>query len=85
MVNKEYREMHPIELFRKLVIKRPNGDIIRINAGGTARLYPGIDMSREATTLSGRTRTDYIGFTPDEFLEFFNYLQDALKHWQADT
>lgn len=84
MVSKEYREMHPVEPFRQFIIKRPNGDIIRVNALGYAQLYPAIDMSRETTTPSGRTKTDMLGFTPDETLELFNYLKDAQKHWEYE-
>lgn len=78
------RAMHPVKPFTQLQIKRPNGVTTRVSALGLAQLHPAIDMSRSETTPSGRTRNDYISFTSEEFPVLFDYLRDALKHWEEE-
>ncbi len=83
MITREYRENHPIKPFRSLTIRRSTGATVCVNAGGVAQLYPAIDMSRSLPTPLGRTMNDYIGFPSDEFPKVYNYLKDALEHWQG--
>lgn len=80
-VTQEYREKHPVELIGRLTIHRPNGDLLRLWAIGTARLLPSIEIAVESSHPSGRTKTDTVTIQEEEAERVFKYLRNALANW----
>ncbi len=55
---------------------------ITVQAFGYAMNKPSISFTLETMSLSGRMKTEIVGFTSGEFDILYEFLTEAKKHWE---
>ena len=79
----QYRNK-PIAHIEPLVIKRSTGRVITINAIGYGMVKPCIDIVKETTTVSGRSKIETVAFKDNEFDAVYTYLTKVKQHWEEE-